>query len=227
MIWYVGDIHGGLSHVVDIDRAAIEAGVRTVVQVGDFGILWPGTGMPIRRYFEKRDRQGRPGPRWITCGGNHENWKRWFELQREQGDPTLVELAPGCFFAQRGSVHTIDEKKHLFLGGAESIDKHMRVENTTWWSDETPSYQEFSDFFQLLDEESPEVVVTHDAPLRVPLQKRDRDVYPTPRSLESAISMSTHKPARWYFGHHHVDKEWLIDGVKYICCGLHGDFKEG
>ena len=103
----------------------------------------------------------------------------------------------------------------------------MRTENVTWWSQETPSYEEFSKFFRLLEEEKPEVVVTHDAPLRVPLRKSSREMQPTPRNLENAISMSAHKPGRWYFGHHHVNGEWLIDDVKYICCGLHGEFKEG
>ena len=227
MIFYAGDIHGRVDHVVDIDREAAEAGATHVVQVGDFGARWGGGHCPIHRYFTKRARAGRQGPIWITCGGNHENWDKWNALANEQGHPDLVQLAPDCFFAQRGSVHVINDIKHLFLGGAESTDKHMRSPGVDWWAGETPTYSDFSLFAARLEDEMPDVVVTHDAPLRVEIVRTQRDRAPTPTNLENVIRLSNFKPKMWYFGHHHRMNEWEIDGTTYSCCGLHGQYKVG
>jgi len=226
-IFYAGDIHGRVKHVVSIDVAAEQAGVDFVVQVGDFGARWPGAPCPIFKYFEKRARKNRPGPTWITCGGNHDNWDKWNTLAAKQGHPALVELAPGCFFAQRGSVHDVAGIKHIFLGGAESTDRHVRLPGKAWWAAETPTYAEFSLFAARLEDEKPEVVVTHDAPLRMHFDRTQRYRSATPVNLENIIKLSNHNPARWYFGHHHSMDECEVDGVQYICCGFHGEYKEG
>ena len=170
MIYYVGDIHGRVDDVAAIDRAAIKAGVEVVVQVGDFGIRW-AKNCPIVKYFKKRERQQRPGPTWYTCGGNHDNWPEWARLQKEQGNGKMVELAPGCNYVVRGATTKLDGKTHLFFGGAESIDKSLRVEGTTWWAEETPSAAEFQRFFDSLVEDAPEIIITHEAPLCVELNR--------------------------------------------------------
>ena len=92
MILYVGDIHGSVDAVAAVDEAAVKAGADWVIQVGDFGIFWPGRDCPVAKYFRKRARQGRDGPTWLTCAGNHDNWPKLFELAAEQGEPDLVEL---------------------------------------------------------------------------------------------------------------------------------------
>lgn len=233
MIFYVGDIHGRVDDVAAIDRAAIEAGVDIVVQVGDFGIRWTGD-CSIAKYFDWRARQVRPGPTWYTCGGNHDNWDKWAELQKAQSDPgcaidasKTVELAPGCFYVTRGTTIVLDDKKHLFCGGAESTDKHMRVEGVSWWENEAPSTKEFHKFFDSLEQDQPEIVVTHDAPLCVEIQRMNRDRNPTPRIFQAAVKLSEFMPAHWYFGHHHVLQDWDIEGTKFHCCGFHGEYKEG
>ena len=224
-IFYAGDTHGYINHIADIDRLASEAGAAYVVQVGDFGIRWPGGDCPVFKYFEKRARKNRPGPTWITCGGNHDNWDKWNELSAEQGHPDLVELSPGCFFAQRGSVHVLDGAKHIFCGGAESTDRHMRTVGVDWWAAETPTYAEFTLFMDRLESEKPDVVVTHDAPVRVPIKRTQRHTSPTPTNLENIIKLSEHKPKVWYYGHHHTMDEIEAEGTLYSCCGLHGQYK--
>jgi hypothetical protein len=246
MIYYVGDIHGRVDDVAAIDRAAIKAGVEVVVQVGDFGIRW-SKDCPITKYFMKKARQGRVGPIWYTCGGNHDNWQEWARLQENQlyteafypvGDirevagaacaidaTKTVELAPGCFYVVRGTTIDLDGKSHLFFGGAESIDKEMRVEGVSWYPEETPSAGEFQQFFDSMVAAAPEIVITHDAPLCVELDRPGRDTQPTPRNLQNALKHSEHVPARWYFGHHHVLKSWVIDNIDFHCCGLHGEYQ--
>jgi len=229
MIYYVGDIHGRVDDVAAIDRAAIKAGAEIVVQVGDFGIHWPeAKPCPINKYFEKRKRQGRPGPVWYTCGGNHDNWDKLNKLSAAQNSASLVELAPDCYYVPRGTIIVLDDKSHLFFGGAESTDKHHRTEGRNWWSEETPSAEEFQRFFDGM-EQHPEVVVTHDAPLCVEIYRHGatRDRQPTPRNLENALKHCGHAPAYWYFGHHHILKDWEIGLTKFSCCGFHGQYVVG
>ena len=101
----------------------------------------------------------------------------------------------------------------------------MRVEGKTWFREETPGYGEFSNFAANLESEMPEVVVSHEAPSRVPLNKTGRGSMPTPRNLENVLRLSNHKPQRWYFGHHHILGEWVISDVRFFCCGFHGEYK--
>ena len=38
MIFYAGDTHGRLDDVKNIEKMAVEAGAKIIVQVGDFGL---------------------------------------------------------------------------------------------------------------------------------------------------------------------------------------------
>ena len=216
---YAGDIHGNTLAIEQIDRVAVEQEAATVIQVGDFGARWTKQDCSVVEYFENNP----VGPEWITCGGNHDNWDVWFELAKEQGFPGKVQLAPRCFWATRNSVMVLEGKKHVFFGGAESMDKHTRVEGKSWWCRETPSYEEFTKLTQVLDTEKPEIVVTHDAPKRVPVKTApSRRLQVTPTNLDNVLRVSDHKPIWWLFGHHHQINSWDIDETHFVCCGLEG-----
>lgn len=227
---YVGDLHGRLQHVIDIDEFCVRNGINVVVQVGDFGLRWPGQQCKLLKYFSKRARQGRPGPTWYTCGGNHEGWHKWDELSAGLDPGEHVELAPNVFYVQRGSTAYIDGKLHLFCGGAESTDRHLRQDGKTWWPQETPSAAEFRRFAYNLADEKPDVVITHDAPLCIELYRYgpsgrvDRNSQPTPRNLQNALDASDHKPTEWYYGHHHLLRIDQVGETRFFGCGLHGEF---
>lgn len=230
MILYVGDIHGKIEAVDAIDRFALKAGAEHVVSVGDFGVLWNPD--PIGRYFRKRARQGRPGPTWYTCGGNHENWHAWLE-RANASDATnpLVELAPSCFYVRRGAAVTIDGLVHAMLGGAESSDRASRVQGKSWWPEETPSHEDFTRFFATLEDglgvlRRADVIVTHDAPLETStFDHGDREQQTTPRTLQRIVDMLTpgRLPPRWFFGHHHLLQAFKVGERTYYCCGLEGE----
>lgn len=227
MIYYVGDLHGRVDEMMAIDREAMKNNVKVVIQVGDFGIRWPGSTCSMWKYFEKRSRKmsSHRAPIWITCGGNHDNWDKWLALSEKQGNPDLVEIAPGCFYARRGTVHNIEGIKHLFIGGAESTDRHYRIEGQSWWSYETPTHSEFNLTFSNLEEHKPQVVVSHDSPTSVPIYRDGRHQNATPVTLDRIFNISSHKPERWYFGHHHLLESWQIDSTEFICCGSDGEYQ--
>lgn len=217
MIIYAGDIHGRLHAIKAIDSYAIQNNIQNVIQVGDFAIHWNTESCPIAEYFNTRET----GPTWWTCGGNHDNWPHWFSLHSEGN---LTELAKNCFYVHRGTTVEIDSRLHLFLGGAESIDRHYRVDGVSWWREETPTKEEFERFFLSLEAEKPEVVVTHDAPLQVDIFKYNRDSNPTPRALTNIFKYSNHHPKHWVFGHHHLLDSWMVEQTQFHCCGLEGEY---
>tara|TARA_B100000745_G_scaffold294597_1_gene237800 strand:- start:11031 stop:11714 length:684 start_codon:yes stop_codon:yes gene_type:complete len=223
-IIYAGDLHGRLKHFKALDTMARQMGITTIVQVGDFGVGFV-PDCDVVEWFKNRDIYG---PTWITCGGNHDNWPLWRQrpavpLQGLVSGYTN-EIAPGCFFAERNSVIEIGGVRHLFFGGAESIDRHRRTPGLDWWPEETPTYGDFTGFMAALEEHGPEVVVTHEAPLSVPLKKIARKASPTPKNLENVVKLSEHLPKRWYFGHHHITGRWNIGDTDFICTGVHGGF---
>ena len=216
---FAGDTHGFKNAFEQIDSAAADSPV--VIQVGDFGVLFHEV-CPVEGWFNARTG----GAAWITCGGNHDNWPLW----RTKPEVNLFggkvrRLASGCYFADRNTVLNIGGTKILFFGGAESTDRYRRTEGVDWWREESPDWNEFSKFVEVLESEKPDIVVTHDAPLSVPIFRNGRDSNPTPRNLDNAFRLSEHKPARWYFGHHHRLEEWQIDETRFICCGLNGQWK--
>ena len=221
MIYYVGDTHGRVDAVKKVDAAAIANGVNTVVQVGDFGCHFsPGLRCNVDEYFQGRES----GPVWYTCGGNHDNWATWNDMAKEQGNPDLIRLTKDCFFVRQGATVLLEGKSHLFFGGAESTDKHMRWEGHDWWPEETPSRDEFYTFFDALNERRPDVVVTHDAPIRVVIKRLLRNENATPNGLENALKHSDYQPPVWVFGHHHRVEDWTVGETRFYCCGVHGQF---
>lgn len=253
MIWYVGDLHGYPDFYAEIDRKARLEGVSTIVQVGNTGIRWPGKctvsldsgeraivnkdhpNCPIVHFFNKRQKRKIESPVWYTCGGNHDNWRHWNQLKYIQGlkNPTengwvvynnTVELAPGFFFVPRGKSVEIEGKRHLFFGGAESTDRHSRIENIDWWPEEAPTAQEYAKFHEALVTEKPDIVVTHDCPVFIIEKWGGRRFSAVSQTLARIHELSDHKPKTWYFGHHHRLQEWFYNETMFKCCGLHGQY---
>lgn len=248
MIYYAGDFHGITRYLHALSQRA-DSKSATIIQVGDFGFGFPTKRQ--RKKFSKNESIFDPNnpPMWdtddfcqwikkrakkenkariITCGGNHDNWNMLYSLCREQGDSDLIELVPGSevYYARRGAMIEVDGINHLFLGGAESTDKHKRTPSLDWWDREEPDREEFEEFFDHLNSGLVHTVVTHDAPLRVPIYRSRRSSSHTPVMLENSLALSEHKPRRWYFGHHHVLNKWDIEGTKFYCCGFHGEYWE-
>jgi len=223
MILYVGDIHGSTYAARKIDELATKIGVEAIVQVGDFGLLWTDRGAydeTFLSYFYCREPSLPP---WYTCGGNHDNWAVWNELAKEQEDSDIVKLVDNCFWVQRSRVISLGGKKHLFFGGAESIDKHHRTEGVSWWREETPTFQEFQDFFEAIESEKPDVIVAHDAPRFIEIYRVDNRNSVTPNTLQQIFDSIQHKPQTYFFGHHHILQDWNVNGTHFLCCGIEGE----
>ena len=229
-IVYAGDIHGRTNDIGKFTQSCDMRHENTeeesvIIQVGDFGFGFPDRTMI--KWLRKRAEREYKTPIY-TCMGNHDNWDLLEEMSREQNNTDLIELVPNsnCFFVQRGAMIDVFGISHLFLGGADSTDKHHRIEGRDWWAGEQPSSLELERFTKAFNEEKPNTIVSHDAPLRIPFERMRRNQSITAGGLEYAYRKSKHRPRRHYFGHHHKLKQYKDSGTKFYCCGLHGQYFE-
>lgn len=152
---FLGDTHGDIEFV---ERVAVVARQHDaeVVQVGDWGFLWPGSD-------KLKDLSDLLLGCCLTmrfCDGNHDDHPRLRKLAL-RGRAT--EIARNVIYQPRGSVHEDEDgTRLLFLGGAPSIDRAFRTKGRSWWPEEVIEEDEAS---RARAAKKPvHALVTHDAP---------------------------------------------------------------
>ena len=227
-ILYAGDWHGRVNNISSLLQSAESKHTDdtpvTIIQVGDMGSGFPDG--EFEKFLHKRARQGKFNVKVYTPFGNHDNWDQYDERCKEDPNSATYEIVRGSGFyvVKRGHVISIDGINHIFMGGAESTDKHHRTEGETWWAREEPNAEEFNLLYDNLQVYKPEVMVAHEAPHRIPLSRDNRECSYTPSMLERIIDLSDHKISRYFFGHFHDLDKWVVDDVEYYCCGWHGEY---
>ncbi len=107
----------------------------------------------------------------------------------------------------------------FWVGGADSIDRHLRIEGKTWWRDEQLSYTEFLRCIDLFAEKKPRIVISHDGPQSIINQMFGiKDASATRAALQAMLD--THRPDLWIFGHHPVPKQF----GGFRCLGINEEF---
>ena len=170
----------------------------TSIQVGDFGVGFSDHSNPPYDHMKKGDHK--------FIRGNHDN-------------PNVCQMHP--FWIQDGAmIHD----KIFCIGGAKSIDAHMRTEGLNWWTDEELSYKQFLKLCDDYEKLKPSVVVAHEMPesltyivcSKCNLTKYD-DASITRQFLDNILEI--HKPDLFIHGHWHVDHHTIYNGVDYIGLG--------
>ena len=197
-ILVVGDIHnefGRLNSLINNKRPDL------ILQCGDFGI-WPNVpwGAPVSNVKTQ-------GAKLLFCDGNHED--HWSLKERESD-----ELAPNVIYMPRGSTYELEDGRTImFMGGADSIDKHLRREGVDWFREEVLTPSALAD----LPDKKIDIFITHTCPLELvhdmlkyyPEKQRE----PSNHALSALWQM--YKPKLWIFGHWHHYKEGLLFGTKW------------
>ena len=164
MVYLTGDTHG------DIDRFR-HGRLRwlsrrdTVVGLGDFGFVWDGS----KEEQKKLDWLRKRPYTLLFLDGCHENYDLLAQYPTEERfGGTVQALGGNVYHVCRGSVLTLEGKKYLCFGGAESQDKEEREPGVNWWPQEMPSDEEYAFCEKTLEENGWQVdyVLTHDAPSR-------------------------------------------------------------
>lgn len=187
----IGDIHGKM-----LPYIALLDDCENSIQVGDFGM---GFGTKGEAEFVDSMIDQMPGNhRFIR--GNHDDPK---------------EAKQSSHYIKDGTI----ENDTMFIGGADSIDKDMRIEGISWWRDEELSYQELNGLISLYAFMQPKIMVTHTAPISIPRDHMGFKIYGEGSRTELALQQmyETHKPDIWLFGHWHRRFDLYVGRTRFIC----------
>ncbi|QYF88479.1 metallophosphoesterase [Arthrobacter sp. PAMC25284] len=160
-----GDLHGDLQWARHLIRSARAAGARTILQVGDLGVLWPGRAKGrfdarLDAYLEAFD---------MNLGfvdGNHDNHTELRLLDVEADG--LARVRPRILYLPRGGRTVVEGLTVGGLGGAFSVDYEWRTPDKSWW----PGIEEVEagDIEKLIAGGPVDVLLTHDVPASVPMR---------------------------------------------------------
>lgn len=195
---FVGDVHGKYRQY----KRLLEPGKESI-QVGDMGVgffKWPHGDACVNPPY---DAMTAGKHRFIR--GNHDNpnvcrnHTQWIPDGTVEGDM-------------------------MFVGGADSIDKAMRIEGYSWWSDEELSFAALNAITDVYIATKPRIMVTHDAPQEVAEALYSSIKLPSSHSLEPTRTRqalqsmwSAHSPEIWIFGHWHMSFDHVLRGTRFIC----------
>jgi Icc-related predicted phosphoesterase len=205
MIIVIGDLHNAFGRLNDLINKKKVSGLEMVICCGDFG-YWPNK--PWAEPLTNIKPQGIP---ILWCDGNHED--HWAIKDRETD-----ELVPLVFYKPRGSTHVLpDGRRILFMGGADSIDKHRRTEGDTWFREEVITQSDFKN----LPDEKIDIFITHTCPaeLHKTMVMRYPEKYMEPSNHALSKLWEMYKPKLWYFGHWHQYKFGELDGTQWFALG--------
>lgn len=194
-----GDTHGDLDFRIFYE--ARKAGYSNIFVCGDFGYIWDGSLKENKRL----DYLSSIGLNIYWVDGNHEN----FDLLNNY---PIVDFNGGkshkirdnIYHLIRGEIYTFGDKKILAFGGANSTDKYLRKEGTSWWPQEVPSEDEKEHARNKLREHDyiVDYIITHTGHTEVLRDMRGNIRIDDVSDFLSEI-YHTSKFKHWYFGHMH------------------------
>lgn len=186
-----------------------------ILQCGDYG-WWPHMhgrvehwpdGMPKHKWDQFGLKPKNTKVYW--CDGNHENHDDLDEKVKEHGR-VPIEIMKNVFYMPRASTLTLpDGRNVLFMGGADSVDKHVRTEGVSWWRQEIINQ---GDIYALPDMKI-DIVISHTIPWSIINEPAFRAMFANspfgrleaePSTLALETVWEKYQPSLWYAGHWHV-----------------------
>lgn len=158
-IGVMGDLHGDIEHAMQAFRTFANRDVRVILQLGDWGILWPGRNWQID--LRKVSRAlARNQQSMFFVDGNHDWHPKILEYPVDAAGirwiTTNIAHLPRSYRTQVGGQFTL-----AALGGANSLDRRLRREGVSWWPEEQISESDL----RRLGSQRVHVLVGHEAPL--------------------------------------------------------------
>lgn len=213
-IFLTGDIHGEYDiHKLNSRQWKIGKKLTKedyLIVLGDFGLIFDKNGeTDEENWWLNWFDEIKP---WTTLwiDGNHENFNRMSEYPIDIWHGGKVQfIRPNVIHLMRGEIYDICGLSFLAFGGAQSIDKHLRWPNESWWEQELPNEKERVNCVNNLiaHGDTVDVVLTHDGPAGAYYgvllnlgYTPDKHAYWMDANIRQACSFK-----RWYFGHLHTD----------------------
>jgi hypothetical protein len=194
----IGDVHG------KYDRyKKIIGDCKNSVQVGDMGVGFRRLGTmrgDVKEFYANP-------PHYAMTEGNHRF------IRGNHDNPSVCknhsQYIPDGYM----------ENNMMFVGGALSIDRHMRQEDYNWWPEEELSMNQLNDIIDNYLQHKPEIMVTHECPDDIAFKflysEKFEDKSRTRQAFSSMWQM--HKPKMWIFGHWHRSYNENVLGTQFIC----------
>lgn len=162
------------------------------------------------------------------CVGDFGFKKEWDWLQSHFGgsnhyiNPGNHDYGPVLQYQTNqscGNFAYFDQFDIFTVRGAESIDKHLRIDGIDWFRNEELNYREQLEAFDKYCEIKPKVVISHDCPQSVleSIFKMGWSYGKTQTRTMLEMMFQEHQPELWIFGHHHTSKDEIVNGTRFIC----------
>ena len=214
-IAYLGDIHGNLN-VIESLNDRMEG--FNIIQVGDFGIGFFKKQWEIIRHLD--NQLGYKNNKLYIIRGNHDNPFVW------QDSPIFENIT----FVKDFDFLEIVGVKHLFIGGATSIDRKHRMIGSTYWVEESVPFIDLVEFVGL----TPDVIVTHTAPRSAPPYgfnhlvehyasndtELKKDLTLERNELDKVFNYFKDTPCEWFYGHFHMPLVENVEQIKFRCLNI-------
>ena len=206
MTYATGDCHGNFRRFQP-EYFPEQAGMTKndmVIIAGDFGGVWFGDS----RDDETLDWLERlPFTLAFVCG-NHENYDA---LERypvaEWHGGKVHRVRPHVLHLMRGQIFELESYRFFTMGGAKSHDTNHRINHISWWRQELPSDEEYSEALQNLERYNWQVdyIITHCAPTSIALAgSRHNEADRLTDFLQEVRERATYH--YWLFGHYHDNR---------------------
>lgn len=214
-IFITGDTHSR-SHLyklfsMNFDETGLDKNDYMII-CGDFGLVW-GNENSMGKYAREKTLDWLDKKNFTTLfvDGNHEDFDCLEEYPVEMWHGGKVQrIRPSVIHLMRGQIYDIDGCSFFCMGGAASIDKHLRYPHESWWEQELPSKEERQEALDNLNEYGRHIdyVLTHDAPASVvyalaTINQEDYEADEYERWLQSVADNLDFD--KWFFGHFHTD----------------------
>ena len=206
MIYVTGDCHGNFARFEQkhFSEQANMTKDDAVIIAGDFGGVWFGDS----RDDETLDWLERlPFTLAFVCG-NHENYDA---LERypvaEWHGGKVHRVRPHVLHLMRGQIFELEGCRFFTMGGAKSHDTNHRINHISWWRQELPSDEEYSEALQNLERYNWQVdyIITHCAPTSIALMgSRHNEADRLTDFLQEVRERATYH--YWLFGHYHDNR---------------------
>lgn len=132
-VWVVGDLHGNAGWIQTLLPAMrrFDPGMRTILQVGDYGFDHNGHGTHAVDFWAKTAGIERV----LVTLGNHEAWDLIAPVQAT-APGRAIRVSEVVWLLPRPFRFTLAGREVLSLGGASSVDKAHRTPGRDWFEDE-------------------------------------------------------------------------------------------
>lgn len=180
-----------------------------IIIAGDFGGVW------AKETLERDLKAFSDLPATILfVDGNHENFDLINSYPIEIWNCGKVhKIKPDIIHLMRGQVYEIENKKIFTFGGATSIDRDLRIEGESWWTQELPTFEELDEGIANLKRYNNKVdfIITHSCGQRALMYPQIRVeagikvMCPESHLLSNFEDLVEFK--HWYFGHFHIDAQ--------------------